>query len=125
MPGVEHQVAMLDQLCPSWTTFGASSFPPSSKSSSPPARRGPWARSPRAVPQPAGETRGMVLPEAAGGLRRWDALSLGKVRAEPWLVLVENSLGAMLRLQICFGFGDLMMVIAWGGSSGQGDSSSA
>lgn len=76
-------------------------------------------------PQPAGETRGTVLPEAAGGLRRWDALSLGRVCAEPWLVLVANSLGAMLRLQICFGFGDLMMVMAWGGSSGQGDSSSA
>lgn len=73
---------------------------------------------------PAGETLGKALPEAAGGLRWWDALSLGKACAAPCLVLVENSLGAMMKLQIWCGFGELM-VMAWGGGSGQGDFSNA
>ena len=100
---MEQQVAMLDQLCRSWTTCGASCLPPSSNSSSPrPGQRGP---------------RGLC--RGGGGMPcRWGR------SAAPWLVLVENSLGAMVKLQIWFGFAELMMM-AWGGRLGQDDSSNA
>lgn len=58
----------------------------------------------------AGESLGLAQPEAAGGLRWWDPLSLGKVCAAAFLVLMENSLGAMMKLQVQFGFGELMVM---------------
>lgn len=50
--------------------------------------------------------------------------SLGKVSAAPLVVSVENSLGAMAKLQLWFGCGEVM-AMAWGGRAGQGDSSDA
>lgn len=99
-------------------------------------------RTSSAAPGPLSEHRPSLLPPspaagcaAAGTPREFPCVkqregrgaaipSLGKVSAAPLLVSVENSLGAMAKLQLWFGCGEVM-AMAWGGRAGQGDSSDA